>query len=60
MIDRILKVVAVILFAVVVALGSHLYTMTHLVIETDGNGDSAFVTCLGNDWFYGINGFEVG
>lgn len=41
-------------------LATYLYTMTHLSIETDGNGDSAFVECAGQVWFYGINGYEIG
>ena len=60
MINRVLRATAIILFAIVIALGSHLFTMTHLSIETDGDGDSAFVYCLGLEWFYGINGHEVG
>lgn len=60
MMKKILKTTAYILLAIAIAFASHIYTMTHLSIETDGNGDSAFVTCLGHDWFYGINGFTIG
>lgn len=60
MAKKVLKAAAIVLFAVVVALATYLYTMTHLSIETDGDGDSAFVTCLGQEWFYGINGYEIG
>lgn len=60
MTKKFLTVLAVLLFAVVIALGTYLYTMTHLSIETDGDGDSAFVECAGQVWFYGINGYEIG
>lgn len=60
MAKKFLAASAVLLFAAVVALATYLYTMTHLSIETDGNGDSAFVECAGQVWFYGINGYEIG
>lgn len=60
MTKKFLAVLAMLLFAIVIALSTYLYTMTHLSIETDGNGDSAFVECAGQVWFYGINGHEIG
>ena len=47
------------LLMMITAAGTHIYTMTHLSIETDGDGDSAFITCLGQEWFYRINGYTV-
>lgn len=47
------------LLLMITAAGTHIYTMTHLSIETDGDGDSAFVTCLGQEWLYGINGYVI-
>lgn len=60
MLNKVLKGIIIILFAIVIALATYLFTMTHLSIETDGDGDSAFVTCAGIEWFYGINGYEIG
>ena len=53
---KVLNTITIILMVFTIALASHIWTMNHLSIETDGNGDSAFVTCLGQEWFYGING----
>lgn len=47
------------LLMMITAAGTHIYTMTHLSIETDGDGDSAFITCAGLTWFYGINGYAI-
>lgn len=54
-------VIALLALLVVIgtAIGTYAYTMTHLEIQTDGDGDSAFVTCLGQEWFYGINGCVI-
>jgi len=41
-----------------VAIGSHVWTMYNLRIETDGDGDSAIIEVAGQYWFYGINGYE--
>lgn len=56
---KIVKIVIVIGLIAVSAIGSHIWTITHLEIETDGNGDSAFVSCAGQEWFYGINGHMI-
>ncbi|WP_251616883.1 hypothetical protein [Senimuribacter intestinalis] len=53
---RILKITAIIAITAVI---TYLITMNSLIIETDGNGDSAFVESFGIKWFMGINGFEV-
>lgn len=57
---KIWKIILYVAMAFVIAFASHVYTMTHLIIETDGDGDSAFVACLGHEWFMGINGYTVG
>ena len=38
--------------------GKH-YAVTHLEIETDGDGDSAIVTLDGQSHLYGINGYTL-
>ena len=57
---RYIKVLVYLLIIIGVAIGSHVWTMQHLEIETDGGGDSAFVKCAGVEWFMGINGYEIG
>lgn len=52
------KALALLLVVVLTATATHILTMRNLTIETDGDGDSAFVTVAGHDWFYGINGHE--
>jgi hypothetical protein len=44
----------------VTAYGTYRYTMLHLSIETDGDGDSAIVTVYGQSDLYGTNGYKVG
>lgn len=56
---KVLSTVTIILMVFTIALASHVWTMNHLSIETDGNGDSAFVSCAGLTWFYGINGYTI-
>lgn len=59
---RLKKIVKGLLLVVLITatvIGSHIWTITHLEIETDGNGDSAFVSCAGQEWFYGINGHII-
>lgn len=53
------KILAVAAIVTVTAVITHLLTIYNLSIETDGNGDSAIVSCFGQEWFYGINGYEV-
>lgn len=55
-----LAVLFVILVAILSALAGHIWTMHHLTIETDGDGDSAIIEVAGNYWFTGINGLEPG
>ena len=56
---KVLSTVTIILMVFTIALASHVWTMHHLSIETDGDGDSAFITCAGLTWFYGINGYAI-
>lgn len=56
---KVLSTITVILMVFTIALASHVWTMNHLSIETDGDGDSAFITCAGLTWFYGINGYAI-
>ena len=53
------KIIACICIAAAAFLAGHLTTIYNLEIETDGDGDSAFVTSFGFQHFYGINGYEV-
>lgn len=53
------RIIACLLIAATAFLAGHLTTLHTLEIETDGNGDSAFVTSFGFQHFYGINGYEV-
>lgn len=55
---KILRGIALSILLVAVAVGSHIWTMCNLCIETDGNGDSAILEVAGHYWFYGINGYE--
>lgn len=55
-----LKYAIIILCAcVATAFLSYRVTMMNLHIETDGDGDSAFVTVFGQSDLYGINGYTV-
>ncbi len=56
---KVLSAITVILMVFTIALASHVWKMNHLSIETDGDGDSAFITCAGLTWFYGINGYAI-
>ena len=42
------------------AFASYRLTIANMSIETDGYGDSAFVTVWGQTHFMGINGYEIG
>ena len=53
------KIIACLLIAAAAFLAGHLTTIYTLEIETDGDGDSAFVTSFGVEHFYGINGYTV-
>lgn len=52
---RILKICTLLLCAFLIAVGSHIYTITHLTIETNDHSDFGVVTCLGHEWFYEVN-----
>lgn len=56
---KVLSAITVILMVFTIALASHVWTMHHLDIETDGDSDSAFITCAGLTWFYGIDGYAI-
>lgn len=58
MMNKTLKGLAIAILMIAVVISTHVWTMRNLSIETDGDGDSAFVTVAGHDWFYGINGHE--
>lgn len=53
---HILKITAIVTITAVI---TYLATMNSLIIETDGDGDSAFVKAFGIEWFTGINGYDV-
>lgn len=53
-----LKALSVLALIIFVAIASHIWTMRNLVIETDGDGDSAIISVAGKNWFVGINGYE--
>lgn len=55
----IIKSVCVALALALAVVGTYLYTMSHLEITTDGDGDCAFITSAGHEWFYGINGYPI-
>ena len=54
------KIIACICIALAAFAAGHLATIYTLEIETDGDGDSAFVTSFGKEHFCGINGYEIG
>ena len=37
----------------------HIATMSVMEIETDGDGDSAYISVLGLEYFKGINGYSI-
>ena len=53
------KYILIILLMVAVSIATFFVTMNSLTIETDGDGDSAFVSAFGQEWFYGINGYTI-
>ena len=54
-----MMVLTVVLLVAATMVCTYLYTMTHLEITTDGDGDCAFITSAGHEWFYGINGYPI-
>lgn len=53
-------IIAIIITAAMAFTAGHLATIKTLDIQTDGDGDSAFVNTIGQEYFVGINGYEVG
>lgn len=53
------KIIACICIALAAFAAGHLATISSVYIETDGDGDSAFVTSFGFQHFYGINGYTI-
>lgn len=53
------KIIACICIALAAFAAGHLATIYTLEIETDGDGDSAFIQCFGLEYFVGINGYTV-
>jgi len=49
----------IILIIAVTAIVTFWFTIHNLEINTDGNGDSAFVEILGQKIMYGINGYSL-
>ena len=58
MIKKALSVALVAALCVATAVGTHIWTMCNMRIETNGDGDSAIIEVAGQYWFYGINGHE--
>ena len=59
MLKTMAKAITGLVIAAVIAVGAYAWTMTHLEIITDGDGDSAFITCAGQEWFCGINNHPI-
>jgi len=56
---NIIKAIALLLLIAAAFIGGKQYAITHLEIETDGDGDSAIVTLDGQSHLYGINGYTI-
>lgn len=54
------KIIACICIALAAFAAGHLATIYTADIQTDGDGDSAFIRVLGLEYFVGINGYEIG
>lgn len=52
---KIVFIVAIILSFIL----GHIVTMNTMKIETDGDGDSAYISVLGLEYFKGINGYSI-
>lgn len=52
------KIVLIAAIALSFVLG-HIATMSVMEIETDGDGDSAYISVLGLEYFKGINGYSI-
>lgn len=53
------KIIACICIALAAFAAGHLTTIYTANIQTDGDGDSAFIQCFGRQYFVGINGHTV-
>lgn len=52
------KIIVICVLVLCFILG-HVATMYTMSIETDGNGDSAYISVFGLEYFKGINGYTV-
>lgn len=52
---KIVFIVAIILSFIL----GHIVTMNTMKIETDGDGDSAYIQTFGTEYFKGINGYSI-
>lgn len=52
---KIVFIVAIILSFIL----GHIVTMNTMKIETDGDGDSAYIQIFGTEYFMGINGYSI-
>lgn len=52
------KIIVIYMLVLCFILG-HVATMYTMSIETDGNGDSAYISVFGLEYFKGINGYTV-
>lgn len=57
---KIIAVILVLTMCIIAFILGHKLTIYTMSIETDGDGDSAFLETLGITYFVGINGYEVG
>ena len=57
---KIMAVILVLTMCIIAFVLGHKLTIYTMSIETDGDGDSAFLETLGITYFVGINGYEVG
>lgn len=52
------KIIVICMLVLCFILG-HIVTIYTMSIETDGNGDSAYISVFGLEYFKGINGYTV-
>lgn len=53
------KRIVVICMLILVFILGHITTIYTMNIETDGDGDSAYISVFGLEYFKGINGYTV-
>ena len=56
---KIMTIILTLVLCIVTFILGHCLTISTMSIETDGDGDSAFLETLGITYFVGINGYEV-